>query len=354
MATTANNQIPDFYVNWAGLQLNTALILEQVDAKDAAAIKTILFDETTREIKYYTELQGSITEATVPKYKVTLPKEQDLSGLMEKLSEGTPGNIPVINEDGETIGDAGVALAELAKLSDIEAVEEKIGDISTLKTTAKSDVVSAVNELKDALSNTADADKVTLTEDSTNPDYAKVYTLSQGGNAVGTINIPKDMVVSSGQVVVDPEGQEPGTYLELVLANADADKIYINATSFIDNYKATQNATQIQLAINAETREISASIVAGGVGTTELADNAITTVKIADGNVTYAKLAADVIAAFDTAGAANTAEQNAKKHATDLNTAMDARVKAVEEKVGDGLTPVTEDMIRGMFNQSQG
>lgn len=351
MSETIQNLTPDTFVDYAGLQLQTALILEQIDSKVAASLKTVSFNESTREIRFYKET--SVTEATVPAFKVTLPAEQDLSGYMQKLANGTAGNLAIINEDGKTVGDAGVALAELAKLSDVEAVQNTVGDVSTLKTTSKDSVVSAVNELKDELTNTADADKVTLTEDTSNPDYAKQYQVKQGGQVVGTINIPKDMVVSSGKVVVNPEGQEPGTYVELTLANAAADKIYINAGSLVDNYTAAQNATQVQLAINAETREISASIVAGGVGTKELADNCITTVKIADGNVTFAKLAADVVAAFDSAGSAAAAEQNAKTHATTLNTAMDERVTSLEDKVGGGFTPVTEEQIRALFTSTE-
>lgn len=353
MSDVIQNLTPDTYVNYAGLQLHTALLLAQVDEKDKVSLKSLIFNEETREIKFYSVAKEAVTEVTVPDFKLTLPAEQDLSGYMQKLTAGTAGNIAIINADGQTVGDAGVALTELAKLTDVEAVEEKVGDISTLTTTAKDNVVNAVNELKTELGNVGSAGKLVLTEDTSNPDYAKVYTLTQGTAAVGTINIPKDMVVSSGKVVVDPKGQEPGTYLELTLANAAADKIYINAGSLVDNYTAAQNATQIQLAINAETREISATVVAGSIGTTELADNAITTVKIADGNVTYAKLAADVIAKFDAAGAASTAEQNAKTHATELNTAMDERVTALEG-TAVSLTPVSEEQIRAMFNQSQG
>ena len=70
----------------------------------------------------------------------------------------------------------------------------------------------------------------------------------------------------------------------------------------IKNAKA--NATQIQLAIDSSTREISATIVAGSVGTAELADGAVVTAKIADGNVTKAKLAKAVQDSLDKADSA--------------------------------------------------
>ena len=179
--------------------------------------------------------------------------------------------------------------------------------------------------------------------------------IKQGDATVGTINIPKDMVVQSGEVLVDPEGQEPGTYIKLVLANATNDEIFVNVGSLVDIYKAKANATQVQLAIDSATREISASVVAGSIGTTELADASVTTVKIADGNVTKAKLSTEVQASLDKADAAAVAleengavdqkiaaaEQAAKGHADDLNGAMDTRVKALEataEGLGDLAT----------------
>ena len=120
---------------------------------------------------------------------------------------------------------------------------------------------------------------------------AKSYTIKQGGKTVTTIDIPKDMVVKSGVVQENPKGQEAGTYLVLTLANATEDTIYINVGKLVDIYTVKANATQIQLAIDSSTREISATIVAGSVGTAELADGAVVTAKIADGNVTKAKLA---------------------------------------------------------------
>ena len=72
----------------------------------------------------------------------------------------------------------------------------------------------------------------------------------------------------------------------------------------VDIYTAQQSATQVQLAINSSTREISATIVAGSITSTELAADAVTTVKIADGNVTKAKLAQAVQDSLDAADSA--------------------------------------------------
>lgn len=193
--------------------------------------------------------------------------------------------------------------------SDIKKNSDTIGDITKLNTTAKTDVVAAINEVKSSVGEAVGA--ITIETTNTTDGALKSYTVKQGDTVIGVIDIPKDLVVSEGSVVIDPEGQVTGTYIKLVIANQD-DPLYINVGTLVDIYKAKENATQIQLSINSSTREISATIVAGAVGTTELADNAVTTVKIADANVTLAKLAVDVMNAFDSAGSATAAESMQK------------------------------------------
>ena len=46
------------------------------------------------------------------------------------------------------------------------------------------------------------ADAVVVTTDVTTEGYAKSYTFTQNGATIATVDIPKDMVVSSGKVVV--------------------------------------------------------------------------------------------------------------------------------------------------------
>lgn len=88
----------------------------------------------------------------------------------------------------------------------------------------------------------------TLTK-STSTDYAAVYHLQKDGANVGeAINIPKDMVVESGEVVwgsyangvftpaTDKKNATP--YVELTLANSSANKIYIAVADLVNEHKA--------------------------------------------------------------------------------------------------------------------
>ena len=175
----------------------------------------------------------------------------------------------------------------------VETIEAEIGTLDDLSTTSKSDLVSALNELYAAIGSGGTASVIAVTEDFTSSDYAKVYTITQGGTTVGTINIPKDMVVSSGKVVVNPEGMDEGTYIALTLSDSASTVIYVNVGDLVDVYEADADAAQVQLAISAD-NVITATLVAGGVGTDELTDSAVTTAKVADGNITLAKLSTGV------------------------------------------------------------
>ena len=158
---------------------------------------------------------------------------------------------------------------------------------------------------------------MTIDTSKTTDGYAKSYTIKQGvdddGNdiVIGIIDIPKDMFLSSAEVVVFNEGDtlpdgisEAGTYIEFTIANATNDKIYINVKTLANTYTAKANAAQIQLTIDPVTREISAAIVNGSVGADALADNAIITSKIKDANVTKAKLEQSIQDTLDKADAA--------------------------------------------------
>lgn len=172
----------------------------------------------------------------------------------------------------------------------VKTVEDNIGtigDFAEVGATVSAAIVKLANDIK----NTQSAGAVTVSTETTTEGMSKSYTFSQNGKQITVIDIPKDMVVSSGEVVKDPKGQEPGTYICLTLANATQDKIYINVAGLVDIYTAAEGATEVQLAFGgANGHEVSATLVDGGVSTDKIADAAVTTGKIADKNVTKAKL----------------------------------------------------------------
>ena len=251
--------------------------------------------------------------------------------------------IATLNGDEATAGSVKKAVKDAS-----DTINAKIGDVSTLTTTEKTNLVGAVNEVKSAVDSAKTAGEVTVTTDSTTEGYLKTYTIKQGGVEISKIDIPKDLVVTSGEVVVDPDGQPAGTYIKLTIANQET-PIYINVKTLVDVYTAQASATQIQLAISS-TNEISATIVAGSVTATELATNSVTTVKIADANVTLAKLAQDVTDLI----------ADAKKAGTDASAAVTAleegavatnaaNIATLQGLVGGGFEAIPEASIRALF-----
>lgn len=77
--------------------------------------------------------------------------------------------------------------------------------------------------------------------ESTGENYAKSYIVKQGGEIISTINIPKDMVVSSGAIVENPSGHPAGKYIELTLANSS--KIYITVDELTAEYTVHQSSS---------------------------------------------------------------------------------------------------------------
>jgi hypothetical protein len=252
----------------------------------------------------------------------------------------------------------------VADKTDLSTVNTAIGTLASLDTTVKSDLVSAINEVLGKVDNAQTAGKVTITTASTPTDgYLKTYVISQGESEVGKIDIPKDLVVTSGEVVVNPDGQAAGTYIKLVIANQDA-PLYINVKSLVDVYTAAKNAAQVQLAVS-DTNEISATIVAGSIGTTELsaavntslgkADSAVQsivegttagTIAVDGTDVKVHGLGSAAYAAttdFDASGAAS-AVLGSDDDAATANTVKGNRkaIAALQEAVGDGGSVATK------------
>ena len=104
--------------------------------------------------------------------------------------------------------------------------------------------------------------------------YAASYVIKKDGVQVGaTINIPKDMVVSSGTVETKSTSGDwgaAGTYLVLTLANATSDKVYINVGDLIEYVTSgSQNGDMVVISVSND-HKVTATITAGTITATEL------------------------------------------------------------------------------------
>lgn len=234
---------------------------------------------------------------------IKLSNDADLQAAIKNITQNAKDIDAVEAQLRTLVGESTGSIQSMIDTA-INGVREDMGNLEQLNTTHKDSLVNSINEVLAAVGAGGTAAAVTIDTTTTTQGMAKSYTLKQGNATIGTIDIPKDMVVKSGAVEVDPQGQEKGTYIVLTLANATEDKIYINVGRLVDIYSAKQDATQVQLSIDSATREISASIVAGSISSAELADNAIVTAKIANGNVTKEKLSTALQGSIDKADSA--------------------------------------------------
>lgn len=124
-----------------------------------------------------------------------------------------------------------------------------------------------------------------VVKDENSVDYAAVYHLTKDGvNTGAAINIPKDMVVQSGSVVTDPEGQPAGTYIKLVLQNV-ADPLYINVGSLIEYVTSGSQTGDMVVVAVSDDHKVTATITDGTVTKAKLVTEVQTSLGLADNSV---------------------------------------------------------------------
>lgn len=102
-----------------------------------------------------------------------------------------------------------------------------------------------VKLVDDGLASTLTSKNVTVRKKADTTDDQCVYEILQGETVVGTINHPKDMVVTAGEVIVasKEEGLKAGEkYLKLTIANQDK-PVYIAVKDLVDVYTAGAGIT---------------------------------------------------------------------------------------------------------------
>ena len=318
-------------------------------------VKAIEDKEATWDGKQDAITDGSATIATVLDNIVTLK-----AGVGQSAGAVTQGT------------GADIILAKVAKTG--TAADVAIADIDN-KITATT-VEGALTELATSIANATNGAKVTCVK--SNPTgVAARYTFSQGGVAIdgAVIDIPKDMVVESGSVVTNPEGQAAGTYLVLTLANATSDKIYINAGDLIEYVTSgSGDNDMVKIAVSAD-HKVTASITDGSITLAKLASavqteigkahthtnkdvlDGITSEKVGGWDSAAAKahdhtnktvldaITAEKVAKWDSADAAIEGAVEAGVASLDYtDTAVDFKVvTAVNQK--DGVIAVTRDFL---------
>lgn len=212
------------------------------------------------------------------------------AGVRSAAWDGTNKKLTIVNQAGDNIE---LDFSDVASASGVTSLLAPLRDDINKKLDKPTAAGTTGQVLQlDASGNTSwvslpAAVDYTVTMDSStsglDAGILKRYTIKQGAEGhevtVGTIDIPKDLVVTSGAVVTGTwsndtftEGSGTGKAVKLTIANQTA-PVYINVADLVDVYTAQANAAEVQLAIS-NTNEISATIKNGAV-TTEKLDSSV-------------------------------------------------------------------------------
>ena len=212
----------------------------------------------------------------------------------------------------------------------------------------------------------ADQDTYSIVKDDNSGDYAAIYHLQKTPNGSGTpvnvgaaINIPKDMVVESGSVETKSTSGAwgpAGTYIHLVLANADNSDLYINVGDLIEYVTSgSQAGDMVVVDIDAQHR-VTATITDGTITKGKLAqavqdsldaaDSAVQSVAEGSANGTIAVDGTDVAvhglgtAAYTASTAYDVAGAAAAVLGADTDLASAATVYGVKQYASDVYTAI--------------
>lgn len=245
------------------------------------------FDKTVKEVYDLASSKTTMAEVEAKGYAV---KADTDNAIADAKKAGT--DAATAAAAAKEAADAAQAAAD-AKVASVKAADKSvtIGGTDTEPTVKVAISATAGNALAldtDGLKVTIPAAaEYSIVKDANAVDgYAATYRLTKGGENVGAaINIPKDMVVKSGSVEINPEGKAAGTYLVLVLANATEDKVYIPVNSLIEYVTSGSSAEDmVVIAVDDITHKVTATIT--------------------DGTITKEKLHADVQTALNKANSA--------------------------------------------------
>ena len=293
-------------------------------------------------------------------YQQTVKSAYELAGtkatLAEAVKEIEKKNYATKTEAQGYANAKDAAIAEAKKAGTdaqdaVKALSNKVGSIP--ESSKATTVVGYVDEKVGAIPAQTDY-SVTVTP-STVEGLAKRYTIHQEATGLDVnIDIPTDMVVKSGEVVTNPEGQTAGTYLILTLANAANDKVYINVGNLIEYVTSGSGADDmVKIAVSAD-HKVTASITDGSITKAKLATAVQGSLDKADSAIQQAGLTTALAPYAKTADVARdyVAKETGKRLMTDAEgtklegIAAGAQVNKIESvKVGGTALEITEKAV---------
>ena len=127
-----------------------------------------------------------------------------------------------------------------------------------------------------------------------NDGYLKTYQFTYGTGSTFEIDIPKDLVVTAGEIIVvnsssPVSGLTDGTYLKLTIAN-QTEPVYIDVKDLCDVYTGKAATDGVSVSVS-ETNEISATLAGKAVTEANLEDTLATKINDAVDSYTWGTIA---------------------------------------------------------------
>lgn len=245
--------------------------IEVVDSLPVTLVAGKVYVNTTdKSVTYY---DGTASTVVVPETVATIGDSTADTALasvkaIKDFVAAELAKIPAAVDYTVTITDETAGAGEKSKQT---IKQGKAGEETTVGTITIPDLVMAVKE--------------TPTE-----GYLKTYQFTYGTGTTFEVDIPKDLVVTAGEVIVVDDdnpvtGLTNGTYLKLTIANQST-PVYIDVKDLADVYTGKAETTGVSVAISAS-NEISATIVGKAVAEENLADALATKINGTDEALTW-------------------------------------------------------------------
>ena len=152
------------------------------------------------------------------------------------------------------------------------AFSGKAADITVEDAQSKftaTDLEGVLLELFQAINVGGTGSVVTVEKDETVDGIAARYTIKQGGVAVApTIDIPKDLVIKSGQVLENADESHPGSWIKIELQNT-TDVLWIDVRTLIEYVTAGEDTATVHVAVS-DDHKVTANVINGSIGNDQL------------------------------------------------------------------------------------
>lgn len=279
------------------------------------------------------------------------------SGSKYKHSMTSTGTYNVLGTGSDAVSLGIVASSSSTPQVNIDVVPENLKYDNTNSGLTSTTFQNAIDELATDI-NSVSVPEYSIKEATTTAGYAKTYSLTKDGTEIGVkIDIPKDLVVSSGTVKEVTTANTPYSgavkgdkYIDLVLNDSAEDHIYIPVKDLVDVYTG-KTGSKVNVSIN-DANEISADIVSGSIEKTDLAqelqDEITNTTSKANSNATKINnLQVEVEdVGYDITRVTNkvsTLEANVESNADNIDI-ITTRVGGLETRISDVQSNVNENV----------